>query len=233
MLAALALVLAQAAAGAPDGPWTLLDRIAAVVGDEVILESEIDRMTAVELVPRRPGEEDAAYRDRVLDERIDEVVQEQQLRRTGGAEPEKTEVEAKLKELTDRLTRAPGGSLAERMARAHVTADDVKAWIRRGLMLTTYVRERISPTIKMTDTELKSFFEGPFQAEAREHGMKTLPTFAEVQDRLRELLRERKLNDAVAQWTKELREGTRILIYRRPGRSAAAAGSASRSEAKR
>ena len=168
-------------------------------------------------MPRRPGESDAAYRDRILNERIDEVVEEQQLRRTGGVDPDPREVEAKYRELEARLAKTPGGTLAERMARAHVTPDDVKGWIRRGLMLSTYVRERISPTIKTTDAELRAFFEGPFREEAREHGLETLPAFADVQDRLRELLRERKLNEAVAAWTKELREGTRILIYRRPG----------------
>jgi hypothetical protein len=208
----------------PDGPWVVLDRIAAVVGDDVILEAEVDRMAAVELVPRRPGEDDAAYRDRILNERIDEVVEEQQLRRTGGADPDPREVEAKLDELAARLSAAPGGTLEVRMARAHVVREDVKGWIRRGLMLAAYVRERISPQVKTTEAELRAFFDGPFRAEAKERGLETLPSFADVQDRLRELVRERKLNEAVERWTRELREATRILIYRRPGRPGSAAG---------
>lgn len=221
----LAAILTQAAPAAPDGAFVLLDRIAAVVADDVILETEIDRMAAVELVARRAGEGEAAYRDRILNERIDEVVQEQQLRRTGGIEPDPREVEGRLNELESRLAKAGGATLAERMARVGVTRAEVRGWISRGLMLETYVRERISPTVKTTDAELKSFFEGPFRAEARERGLETLPTYPEVQEELRELLRERKLDEAVAAWTRDLREATRILIYRRPDRVGAPAGS--------
>lgn len=219
MLAPLLLIaLAQAAAPVPEGPFTLLDRIAAVVGDDVILETEVERMATVELLVRRTGEDDAAFRDRILEERIDEVLEEQQLRRSGGLEPDPRDVEAKVKELADRLARAPGGTLEERMARAGVTRQDVNGWIRRGLMLSSYVRERISPTIKTTDAELRAFYEGPFRAEARGLGHDALPPFAEVQDQLRELVRERKLNEAVGQWVRDLREAARVVIYRRPGR---------------
>ena len=58
-------------------------------------------------------------------------------------------------------------------------------------------------------------------------GVETLPPFPEVQDQIRELLRERLLNEEVEKWTVGLRAKTRILVYRRPP-IASSSGSASR-----
>ena len=75
------LLLALAAAGATPSPApaaaatpapspVVLDRIAAVVGDDVILESEIRKLAGVDYLPREAGESDAAYRDRILAARV-------------------------------------------------------------------------------------------------------------------------------------------------------------------
>lgn len=225
LLPALAVLLAFQAGAAPassvpppaevsTGPAVVIDRIAVVVGDEIVLESELERLVALELVPRISGESDAAYRDRVLSGRVDELVWERKLHSTGGVDPDPREVEARIQDLLDRL-KAAGEDLDARLARLGISRDDLEGWVRRGLALTTYARERISPTIKMTDAELKAFYEGSFRSEAREKGLAILPPFAEVQDQVRDLVRERKLNEAIGRWTADLRAETRILIYRR------------------
>jgi len=73
---------------------TILDRIAAVVGDEIILDSEVDRLMAVGFNPRHPGETERQHRDRVLEELITDLVRERQLRRTAGLPPDPKEVDA-------------------------------------------------------------------------------------------------------------------------------------------
>lgn len=222
------------ASDTPLGPAVVLDRIAAVVGDDIVLESEIERQVLVELEPRLPGEDDEKYRDRVLNIRIDELVREKKLRTTGGVDPDPREIEARLQELEKRLDRAGQEPLDARLIRAGATRDDVKGWIRRGLALSTYVRERISPTVKITENELKTFYEGPFRTEAAKNGISTLPPISEVRDQLAELIRERKLNEAIERWTAELRIDTRTVIYRRPAVSSGGpAGSAPSPEARR
>src|ERR1019366_5982193 len=72
---------APAPAATPSGPAVLVDRIAAVVGDEIVPESEVQKLVAVRFLEHKPGETDAEYRDRVLDERIVDLLRERQLRR--------------------------------------------------------------------------------------------------------------------------------------------------------
>jgi hypothetical protein len=205
----------SSAAPAPTGPFVTLDRIAAVVGDELILESEVGRLVEVQLLPRRAGETDAAYRDRVLAERIDELLREAQLRRTGGLEPDPRDVEARLNELIARVEKDRGVSFDQVLRRARASRQEVTEWIKRGLALETYVRERISPTVKVTDSELKTYYDGPFRSEAKARGLEKLPPFPEVTEEVRELVRERKLNEEIERWTEALRTSSRILIYRR------------------
>ncbi|HKC23615.1 MAG TPA: hypothetical protein VKF32_02680 [Thermoanaerobaculia bacterium] len=203
------------ASATPAGPYVTLDRIAAVVGDEVILESEVSRLVEVQLLSRRPGETDAAYRDRVLAERIDEILREAQLRRTGGLDPDPRDVEARLNELIARVEKDRGVPFDEVLRRARASRQEVTEWIKRGLALETYVRERISPTVKVTEAELKAYYEGPFRSEAKARGLEKLPPFTEVTEEVRELVRERKLNEEIERWTEALRTSTQILVYRR------------------
>jgi hypothetical protein len=232
LVAALLLGLAPAgtAAEAPPaaaGPAVTLDRIAAVVGEEVVLEGEISRLAANGFLPRREGEAELAYRDRLLDLRVVELLREKELRLLTGLEPDAGEVNAKLDEVAVRYEAGAGEPFDRVLERARTSRDEVREWIRRGIALESYARERLLPTVKVTDEAMRAYYEGPFRSEAAARGVATLPPFPEVQDQVRELLRERLLNEEVERWTKGLREKTRILVYRRPP-IASSSGSASR-----
>lgn len=217
----VALALQDAPPPAPSPPsaeaarGAVLDRIAAVVGDDVVLDSEVDRLVAVRYLPGRPDESEAAYRDRVLEELVTDALRERELRKTGGLEPEPAEVEARVTALAARVEAERGQPFDAILRNAGITRSEAAAWVRRGLMLQTFTRERLTPTIRITDAEIRAFYEGPFRDEARAKGLEKLPPLADVSDQVRELRRERKLNEAIARWTDGLRQATRILIYRR------------------
>lgn len=209
------------------GPAVTLDRIAAVVGDEVVLEGEVSRLAAIGFLPRREGETELAYRDRLLDLRVVELLREKELRLLTGLEPDPTEVDARLDEVAARYEAGTGEPFDRALERARTSRDEVKGWIRRGIALESYARERLLPTVRVTEEGMRAFYDGPFRAEAASRGVPALPPFEEVKEEVRELLRERLLNEEVEEWTKGLREKTRILVYRRPP-IASASGSASR-----
>ena len=193
----------------------VLDRIAAVVGDDLILESEVRKLAGVGYLPREAGETDAAYRDRVLASRVVEVLRDRQLRKTGGIEPRREEVEARVAALEARVVKERCEPLDAILSRAGATRDDLYAFVKRGMTLESFVRERLSPAIKTTDAELRAYYDGPFREEARAKGLSALPPFEDASEQIRELVRERKLNAEIERWTGQLRAETRVLIYRR------------------
>jgi hypothetical protein len=71
----------------PDSAFRVLDRIAATVGDEIVLESQVDRLVRLRYRERRGEESESAYRDRILDELVVDLLRERQLRQTGGLDP--------------------------------------------------------------------------------------------------------------------------------------------------
>lgn len=227
VLAAAVAAAVSAPAAEPTGPAVTLDRIAAVVGDEIVLEGEVSRLAAIGFLPRRPGEAELAYRDRLLDLRVVELLREKELRLLTGLEPDPAEVDARLDELAARYEAGTGEPFDRALERARTTRPEVKQWIRRGLALESYARERLLPTVRVTEEAMRAFYEGPFREEAAARGLATLPPFDDVKDQLRELLRARLLNEEVEKWTNGLRAKTRILVYRRPPISSSA-GSASR-----
>ena len=206
---------APAPAATPSGTAVLVDRIAAVVGDEIVLESEVQKLVAVRFLEQRAGESDAAYRDRVLDERIVDLLRERQLRRTSGFDPKPEEVEARVAALETRLANERGISAAAALAAAGTTREELAAWVKRGLALDNFVKERLAPGLKLTDADLRAYYESTFREAAKKRGLSDVPPFEDVREELRAVVRELKLNAAIDRWTAQLRSETRVLIYRR------------------
>jgi hypothetical protein len=212
---AVAATPVPAGSPSPAPKAVVLDRIAAVVGDDVVLESEIVKLALVGFLPRAAGESESAYRDRILSTRVVEILRERQLRKTGGIEPQREEVEARLTALEARVVQERGEPLGAILARAGSTREELAAFVKRGMALEIFVKERLSPAIKTTDAELRAYYEGPFREEARGRGLATLPPYEDVAEQIRDVVRERKLNAEIERWTEQLRAETRVLIYRR------------------
>ncbi|HEV8268790.1 MAG TPA: hypothetical protein VGR00_11165 [Thermoanaerobaculia bacterium] len=213
----------------PTGAFVVLDRIAAVVGDEIILESEIDRIVAIGLTPGKDAESAAAYKDRVLEERIVDVLREKELRLTG-LEADPREVETRYTSLAERVAKQRGVSFDKVLESSGVTKEEAKDWIRRGIQLETYTRERLSPTIKVSDVEVEAYCQGPYREEMTAKKLAIAPC-ADVAESIRNLLRETKLNEEIERWTEGLRRKTRVVVYRRTALPVAPSPGASPSDA--
>lgn len=218
----LVLVLAQAVAGPVPVPFPsevprplLLDRIAAVVGDDVVPESDVERYVKVGMLPRLEDEDQAAYRARCLDQVVVDLLRQRALRRTAGFEPDARDVEARLREVEARIERERGMPFEAVLERAGVSRAEAREWVREDLEVQTFVRERLLPAVKVTDAEVEAYYEGAFRAEAASAGLAQLPPLREVNDELKVVLRSRKLNAEIDRWTDDLRSRTRVLVYRR------------------
>jgi hypothetical protein len=199
----------------PSGPAVLVDRIAAVVGDDILLEGEVRKLVAVGYLERKAGEAEAAYRDRILDQRIVDLLREKQLRRSSGFDPKPEEVEARVAALEERLARDRGVPASAALAAAGTTREELSLWVRRGLALDSFVKERLTPRLKMTEADLRAYYDTTFREAAKKRGLPDVPPFDDVREEIREVVRELRLNAEIERWTEQLRSETRILIYRR------------------
>src|SRR3954453_15101741 len=107
LLAACAAVFspwsALAAPPAPSAALALKDRIVAVVDEDPILLSDIERETGLGLVARNPGEDAAAYRRRVLGLLIEQRLRFHEIDRFGFVQVQAVPFEKNLAEIRSRF----------------------------------------------------------------------------------------------------------------------------------
>jgi hypothetical protein len=205
-----ALLLLLAAAVPADGP-VLVDWIAATVNDTAIPESAVRRAIVLSAMPRRPGETDAAYRARVVDELIVERLQYEDALRFGPSPPDAAEVGAALEEVRQRI-RAEGRDPDAEFAAAGMSVEEVRASLERQLVVRRYLRERFRPIALADEERAREEYEARYVPERRAAGQ-PVPPFEEVAEEIRARAQERAFEEELERWTRELKEKARITVY--------------------
>lgn len=203
LLAALIVVLGAApATGQSAAQAEVVDRIVAVVDEDPILASDLDRLIGLGLVARLPDESEAELRRRVLDMAIEERLRFHEIDRYGFAEVPVEEVEAQFESLQRRL----GGpaALRRRLAEVELDEQELRQLLARQLMVLIYVEERLGPRVLIGEEEIRSYYHEVLAPEMVVRKQE-IPPIGEVREQIRGLLREQRLNEEIERWTEELR----------------------------
>lgn len=207
LLAGLAIVVTSARA-------EIVDRIAATVNDAAIPESEVRRAMLVSALEPAPNETREAFRERVIDALIDQYLEYQDAVRFGSAQPDAADVTAAMDKLRDGL-RKQGKNPDDEFARAGMTAEDVRSALERQLVISRYLKERFAPLAYADEAQAREEYEKRYAPERRAAGQPVEP-FEAVAEQMRSSYSERAFDEEVAKWLKDLRQRSRISIYRLP-----------------
>lgn len=209
------LAAAQApAAGADDGP-EVVDRIVAVVDEDPILASDLDRAIGLGLVVRERTETDSDFRRRVLDLLLEERLRAHEVDRFGFTEISLAEVEAAIDELKSGFE---GDSFDRKLSDLGLDLDDVRQIVARQIMVITYVDERLGPRVFVSLDDIRAYYDTVLTAEMTRTGQE-LPPMPQVRENIRRLLREQRLNQEIERWTRELRLEADVEDYFEPAGS--------------
>ena len=192
----------------------IVDRIAATVNDTAIPESEVRRAMVVSAMQPEPGESRDAFRGRVIDALIDQHLEYEDAVRFGPAAPDAAEVSAALEKLRENLSRE-GKTPDTEFARAGMTVDDVRSALERQLVVAKYLKERFAPLAYADEAQAREEYEKRYVPERRAAGQPVEP-FEAVSDQMRNRYSERAFDEEVAKWLTDLRQRSRISIYRLP-----------------
>jgi hypothetical protein len=203
-------VLASALAASAE----IVDRIAATVNDTAIPESELRKAMVVSALSPDPGESPDAFRARVLDALIDQHLEYQDAARFGPAPPDAAEIEAASNRLNERL-KAEGKDPAEEFAKAGLTQEEVRSSLERQLVIARYLRERFAPIAFADEQQARQEYEKYYVPEQTAAGLQVEP-LESVADEMRKRSSERAFDEEVARWLRDLRQKSRVSIYRIP-----------------
>ncbi len=208
IVVALALLVLPVPAG---GPVTV-EEVLAVVGNVPILASDVALAEDVRLLPLDPGEDPASYRSRLIDARIRIELQYRDLETSGVLYRLRLDTDTVLHDLVERA----GGSepLEAALAAGGFTQEDLDQLAVRLAAARAYTEELLRPTVSVTLEEIQQAYEHLVRDQLAPSGAPA-PSLPEVQDRLRALLVERKLNDEIQRWLDTARDRLGVTRFTR------------------
>lgn len=197
------------AAEAP-GPLELRDRILAVVDEDPILSSDVDRSITLGLVERREGESERELRRRVLESLIDQRVRLHEVERFGIEQVPVEAIEEQVAAIRARFSSEE--ELQRRLAEVGLDLAGLRQLVARQLAVWIYFEEFLGPRIFVSLEDIRRHYEETLAPELRARG-EPVPPIEAVREEIRELLKQRRLNEAIEERTEELRREADILNF--------------------
>jgi hypothetical protein len=205
-------VLPLAAAAAQEA--VAIDRILAVVDEDPILVSEVDQVIGLGLFERQPEEPEEEFRSRVLTRLIEQRLRFHEIDRFGFSELPIGEVERQFAEFRESFGSAE--EFAERLAELGLGETALKQLVAQQLMVVTYIEERLGPRVFVGMEDITAYYDEVLAAEMAAAGQ-PLPPIQEVREQIRDVLKQKRLNDEIERWTEELRQKADIEDYSMSG----------------
>lgn len=211
--AALLVLLAASPAlaqGWPPAPLELRDRIVAVVDEDPILSSDIDRAITLGLADRREGESERAFRRRVLESLIVQRIQLHEVSRFGIEQVPPEAIEEQVDAIRSRFR--DDEELRARLAEVGLDLPGLRQLVARQLAVLSYFEEFLGPRIFVDLEEIREYYDETLVPELEARGA-PVPPIEQVREEIRRLLRERRLNEAIETRTEELRREADVLTF--------------------
>jgi hypothetical protein len=211
VLAAVLVASVSAPARAPGADAAsprLVDRVVAVVDEDPILASDVDRAVALGLVERAAGEPDDELRRRALDGLIEQRLRLHEIARFGLEEASIAEVDRQFEQL--RAGFADEGAWRAELGRLGLDEAGVRQLLARQLSILAYVEERLGPRIFVGVEEIRRHYDEELVPALAAEG-RPAPPIEEVRESIRAVLRERRLNEEIERWTADLRAAADVV----------------------
>jgi hypothetical protein len=191
-------------------PADLKDRILAVVDEDPILNSDLDRVIALGFKSRNANEEETAFRRRVLNDLIAERLRFHEIDRFGFEPVPVDQIDAHVAEIRGHFKDE--AAFQKALKEHAMTAKDLRQLVARQLMVLAYVDEQLGPRVFVSLDDINAYYRTVLTPEMQKR-KQPVPPVEEVRDQIRTILREQRLNDAIGKWTEELRRKADIQVY--------------------
>jgi hypothetical protein len=189
---------------------TQVDRLLAAVNGKVITQSDLElaRDLNAVLLFGRGGSPSSPRQE--LERLVDQELLRQELESFGVQEGEEGYVQANLEEL--RKGYAEIGGLPVLMRRLGLQESELIAYLRSQARIMKFINLRFSPFVSVSDAEVQSYYAGKFVPELRAAGSQ-VPALPEVEEKIRRVLTEEKVNASLDEWFENARKGSRIEYF--------------------
>ncbi|MBV8203101.1 MAG: hypothetical protein JOZ15_21000, partial [Acidobacteria bacterium] len=202
---------APATPAAPKSSTNVLkDRVLAVVDEDPILASDLDRAIVLGQLAPSPGEAPGVFRRRVLDDLIAQRLRFHEIDRFGLEQVPVDQIEKQVAEVRARFK----DEAAYRQKLREVGLDEaaLRQLMAHQLEVLAFVDERLGPQVFVSLDDIAAYYKTVLTREMQQQ-RQPVPPLDEVRDKIREVLRQQRLTEEIDHWTEELRRKANIAVY--------------------
>ncbi len=194
-------------------PGTLVDRIVAVVDDDPVLWSEVLRVIRLGLLPLAAGADGRPLERRALDALIEQRLRQHEVARFDTEGVSAAEVERQIAAIAERNGGDP--ALDQLLAELSLGREGLRQLVAEQLRVLAFVEERLGARVFVDLDDIRSYYEGELlprlRSEAPPGEEPPLPPLVDVQESIRLVLYQRRLNQELALWTQQLRRAADVV----------------------
>lgn len=180
-------------------PAEIIDRVAAIVGRQVITQSEVEREARLEKFFGAPSSDPKQVLERLIHQRL--VFQE--LEQTALPDLTTEEFQQWL------ATTQPAG--ADPTAHG-LKPPDLAEYGRRQLQIEKFLDLRFKTGFQVSEQEVEAYYKTRLRLEMERRGVQPLPPLEAVRDSVEKAVTEERINKLMEEWMNELRQRTRVRL---------------------
>lgn len=208
-LPVLALALALAAPAAE-----ILDRVAVTAGrDAVTLSGILRHLRFRSIVSGAPVADTEANRRQAAEQLVELLIVRRELELSRYSPPSMAETDKAIEEF---LAEMKWGreKLLEELSRAGFTGEEFRREMQARLTVARFIDYRFAPGVQVTDEEVQSYYATEFLPSLRQTGANAAePPLAAVRPMIERILTTRKVNAAMEDWLRQMRQSLRIRYF--------------------
>jgi len=195
-----------------------IDRIVAVVNNQIITLSDLEEEKRFHQLdhPLRASTKDnsaeeKAIRRELVEQMIEKLLMSEQILGFPGSKISEEEAETQLNALQEKW----GGKdpLDQVLVESHTTREELKEHLRWQILVLKYVDNRFRQFATIDPPEIAAYYQKTLIPELEREGIRQPPPQSEVEAKIREILTEEKVNQAIEEWLASLKETANIHIY--------------------
>ncbi len=188
----------------------IIDRIAVIVGRDVITESALLRAIRVTAFLNQEEPDFTPASRRLTAERlVDQTLIRREMQTARYAFPEASEVAALAEQIRKQRFQTPE-DFRRALEHYRITEEDLREALARQLATLRFIELRFRPSVAVPEVELRRYYETRMLPQWQNKSGTKPPPFEEVQAEIEQLLAGEQADRLLEEWLKQARSQTRI-----------------------
>ena len=196
----------------------IIDRLVAVVNRQTITLGDVQREIksqdldqSVSDTGTNPSHGQKLTEEQATQRLIEQVLIYQQIQEFPGTEVSEQDVASQLAE----MEKKAGGSEAwsRHLKNVGISLGEVRERVQWQLQVMKFIDRRFREFIVVNPAEIESYYKDQFLPDLHKRGIGEAPALSEVEEKIRDILIEKKLNVQVEEWLTSLRTNATIQVF--------------------